>query len=926
MLDELHRTGAKEWGEKLNTLIDNQPESTKVLGITATPRRDADGINMANEMAQRLGYTNREAVSGKHIAMNMSLTNAIRMGLVVNPKLVSCVYSLKTDGSLDKLKAEIEQIDDIQEKNQKLEKYESLRRNVENAEGIPEILQTNIKKGGKYLVFLPVVENLEDEDGNVIGRKKGKDKIADYERQIAEYFKGSSIIPNFHSMLGEYGDTENARQLEKFQNSNTEETEFMLVMNKANEGLHLDKLDGMIWLRAMDENSRILYLQQLGRVIYSEDPDNPTKDEDRPVVIDLVNNTLKVNWENEITEQDDIQMLNLIVDWTERHNGTLPDINSSDKEESGYASVLKEIQNKYKGYLENEFDGFNEKQIEEVREIVRLGSQIDLWQIELPNRIAKDGGTQVRGFTDKNTGPFELTGLLKDFVELGEKTDIINNKNAVERFIEKLEKMQEIGVDVSKMAKRDTIRRLAKKSGISEEKIKEIGLNPEDKIGISKRNIAKSYRKDRSYVSEEQLKILEELGISLELRNVPQEFIETLERMQGIEIDTSKLTTMDTIGSLAKKSGISEEKIKEIGLNPEDKIGISKRNIAKSYRKDRSYVSEEQLKILEELGISLELRNVPQEFIETLEKMQETGVDVSKLVRGDTIGSLAKKSGISEEKILEIGLNPEDKIENSKRFIATSYRKDRSYVSEEQLKILEKLGISLEFNERNVPQEFIETLEKMQETGVDVSKLVRGDTIGSLAKKSGISEEKILEMGLNPNDNIGPSKKSLATRYRKNRNYVNEEQLKRLEKLGISLELNKRNVPQKFIETLERMQEIGVEVSKIVQRDTIGSLAKKSGISEEKITKIGLNPEDKIGISKNYIAISYRKDRSYVSEEQLKILEELGISLEKNSRTGKEIAEASISSLTDIEMSDREDAALKELVEKTKEGGIERDE
>ena len=74
----------------------------------------------------------------------------------------------------------------------------------------------------------------------------------------------------------------------------------MLVMNKANEGLHLDKLDGMIWLRPMDENSKILYLQQLGRVIYAEDPDNPTKDDDRPVVIDLVNNTLKVNWENEI--------------------------------------------------------------------------------------------------------------------------------------------------------------------------------------------------------------------------------------------------------------------------------------------------------------------------------------------------------------------------------------------------------------------------------------------------------------------------------------------------------------------------------------------------------------------------------------------------------------------------------------------------
>ena len=43
-------------------------------------------------------------------------------------------------------------------------------------------------------------------------------------------------------------------------------------------------------------------------------------------------------------------------------------------------------------------------------------------------------------------------------------------------------------------------------------------------------------------------------------------------------------------------------------------------------------------------------------------------------------------------------------------------------------------------------------------------------------------------------------------------------------------------------------------------------------------------------------------------------------------RTSKEIAEASISSLTDIEMSDKEDEALKELVEKQREGGLKRDE
>ena len=46
----------------------------------------------------------------------------------------------------------------------------------------------------------------------------------------------------------------------------------------------------------------------------------------------------------------------------------------------------------------------------------------------------------------------------------------------------------------------------------------------------------------------------------------------------------------------------------------------------------------------------------------------------------------------------------------------------------------------------------------------------------------------------------------------------------------------------------------------------------------------------------------------------------------KRKLVSKEIAQATISSLTDIEMSDREDKALKELVEKTREGGINLDE
>ena len=116
------------------------------------------------------------------------------------------------------------------------------------------------------------------------------------------------------------------------------------------------------------------------------------------------------------------------------------------------------------------------------------------------------------------------------------------------------------------------------------------------------------------------------------------------------------------------------------------------------------------------------------------------------------------------------------------------------------------------------------------------------------------------------------------------------------------------------------MQSIGVDVSKIVVTDTIETLAKKSGISREKLEEIGLEPAQKIGSQKSYIAQAKRekgncKPSNSTQEEELA---KLGISLEAKMRTGKEIAEASISSLADIEMTDRENNALTELVEKAK--------
>ena len=936
VLDELHRTGAKEWEKKIAKLLENQGEETRVLGITATPTRDMDDRNMANEMALRLGYTKEEVESNQHIAMNMDLIEAIKLGLVVNPKVVSCEYSLTTDGSIENLLEKINSIEDEDERKEKLAQFEKLRRRLDNAAGIPEILQTNIKPGGKYIVFIPIIdgEEIEDEDGNIVGKKTGKDKIKEYEQKMTEYLNGCGLTPRCYSMLGAYSDKENLGQLESFENDDSENVKFMIVMNKANEGLHIAGVDGIIWFRALDENSRILYLQQLGRAIYSEDPNNPTPDEERPVIIDLANNTLRVDIDKELktnTGRDDLELLSFIVDWVILH-GEIPNIESTNKIERRYAATLYRIQNKYIQYLDgfDKFPDLDEKQIQEINTILIKGAEIDLWDIELSPKLLQQANTMLE-VTD-----FEVNGILKDFVELENEVYEINSKNAVEKFIKKLEKLQQIGVDVSKISNRDTIETLAKKSGIDKEEIERIELDPKDKIGKKKSNISQNYRGNSKGVppTEEQVQRLLELGISLERieRNRVDEFIEKLEKLKEIGIDVSLIKNADTIESLAKKSGVGKEEIIQIGLNPKDKIGFQKTNISQAYRGrgENNPPTEEQVQRLLELGIRLERieRNIVDELIVNLDKLRQIGVDVSKIQDKDTIETLAKKSGIDKEKIESIGVNPNYRIGLKKSCISQIYRGNSEGVppTEEQVKRLLQFSISLEKKEKNSVDEFIWKVEKLQKIGVDTSLMIEKDTIETLAKKSGISKEEIESAGLEPKDRIGSKKSGISKAYRGKGTNIppTEEQVQRLLELGISLEKKKRNIVDEFIGKIEKLQKIGVDTSRMVDKDTIETLAKKSGISKEEIKRAGLNPNDKISTTKNCISLAHRGKGTNIppTEEQVQRLLELGVSLEKKRRSGKEMMKASISALGDIEMIDSEGSVLEKLAEKVKEGGI----
>ena len=917
VLDELHRTGAKEWEGKIDGLLDNQNEDVKVLGITATPVRDADGRDMADETAKKLGYADEEVKQRKHLASNMTLENAIRMGYVVNPKLVYCKYDLISSGKMDELRAKIDDIEDETKRAEELQKYnelrqklnreiddeigedarkqleEAARKNLDNGIGKEEILRQNVKKGGKYIVFIPVTDQgeIEDEDGNRIGTKTGEDKIQAYQEYLNKVFDGTDIVPQLHSLLGSYSKDKNKEELEAFESDNSEETKFMVVMNKANEGLHIDGVDGIVWFRALDENSRILYLQQLGRAIYALDEDNPLPDDKRPVVIDLANNSLTVKIEKEFEDSepiDDLEALTIVIEWINEHDGMIPNRESSNKQEQHYYAILRRIQSKYSKYLDgfDNFEDLTEEDKSRIQEIIDLATGIDLWNIELPP-IPKSRGN------NKEINPFEITGVLKDYLEM--ETHVSTQLLSVQIFIDKLVKLQSIGVDVSKLVTTDTIQTLAKKSGVNNEKIIEINLQLDDKIGNTKNNIASAYRGNGDYTkpTEEQVKKLLELGISLEIRDPNQELIDILETLQRLGIDISKISVKDTIKTLAEKSGVNEDEIRKSKINPNIRIGGKLSHVSQKYRGTAkgNPPTKEQIDRLLQFGISLEKkdRNATQELIEMLEQLQTIGVDVSKLQYNDTIGTLAQRSAINLQAVKNIGLNPNIKIGNKKSVVAKLFRGQAkgNKPTKQQLDKLTEFGIFLEKKERNRIEDFIETLEQLQEIGVDVFKIQCNDTIKSLAQKSGISEIEIRKLNLDPDEKIGQTKDNISSVYRGNVSGQNptEEQLQRLLTLGISLD-KKDGVVEEFIKKLEQLQKIGVDVSRLASKDTIQTLAKKSGISEEALREIRLNPDEKICNTREHIAKLYRgsKKGGSITEEQINRLLQLGISLEKKDR------------------------------------------
>ena len=429
--DELHRTGAPDTKQALEELYSNQKGIYKVLGITATPTRDCDGVDMADYWARYFGYTEEEIIAEDHFSYNMDVNQAILLGYLTNPRVVNCEYNLlNSQGEIEELLNMINTLPEGDKKEKIKTKYRDLRKvllDLKPEDGIGTILRENVLPGENCIVFCPVVN--KDELGNSI---TGRNVLELYQRKLEEIYGKDKI--NCFFMLGTDTAQQCRRSLSEFQNTQNDKINFMIVMDKYNEGIHVP-CKKMIWFRPIDENSTIITTQHAGRVMRALKPGEKQKEEDRPLIIDLPNNLLILSQTKEFNKTlkpDDISRFKLAVEWIKEYN-RIPDINSKDKIESNMAGILKTIIFYYRKDILNIDEIKKEERKIKVEKIKKISEQIPfyIWDLRLPKRTKETKAVVEKPY-------WEATPIYRDFVKLKTEIEEIQNVDLIEEYIEML--------------------------------------------------------------------------------------------------------------------------------------------------------------------------------------------------------------------------------------------------------------------------------------------------------------------------------------------------------------------------------------------------------------------------------------------------------------------------------------------------------
>ena len=254
ILDEFHHIGAPVWGSRINTLIETH-ENIKVLGMTAYTIRDRNTPyerDMANPDTNEL-FSNK-------IVSRYDLCDAMIDGLLPKP-----IYKTAYTNLLEIEEHLESKINKLPQESIEYKEYmlilKNIKRRINDAPSIPNILKKTLKPNGKYIYFCPPFS------------EEGTNDIETIKSQTLEYLKTfieekDIEIYTTTSEMGELG-TKNREAFYNDKDLKEQDTKnklrIMFAINQYNEGVHAPNIDGVIMGRGT--TSDIVYFEQLGRAL-----------------------------------------------------------------------------------------------------------------------------------------------------------------------------------------------------------------------------------------------------------------------------------------------------------------------------------------------------------------------------------------------------------------------------------------------------------------------------------------------------------------------------------------------------------------------------------------------------------------------------------------------------------------------------------
>ncbi len=483
----------------------------------------------------------------------------------------------------------------------------------------------------------------------------------------------TSDMVDTNSLLSYYSNSKNKAELAEFNKETNGKPKLLFVMDKLNEGAHLKGVKGIVWLRPLSVDSRILFYQQLGRCIHSYPDGHIFTEEERPIVMDLVNNINIVNLKINQSPINDLKDLKTIINWINDNGGKLPNKNSNILEEKNYGLKLDVILYRYIKYFNNpeELNSVKYKRI--IEEILRLGSQIDLWNIKIDEptrqRKVKESEETEEKFLQ---GFLQVESSVRDFVDLKEEIDeLASPESTFDKIFNYLSILKNQGVDINNISYADklkvietdgnfTLRLVKKKSKrangkltiINEEEYKESGL-----IWIGQ--YVCNFRQGKTYISSKspdleadqisRLKTLNfifdwEIDPILNPRNF-EDYVSLLKEMQKAKDKTGRDINSIKSGEVVRITKINDEYEFEYFENMEEArkkygedvetIGIGR--IINRFKRGKNTsekdLTVEQIKQLKDIGLRVvtEKERNPimmpksfEDYILLLKEMQKT--------------------------------------------------------------------------------------------------------------------------------------------------------------------------------------------------------------------------------------------------------------------------------------------------------------